>query len=78
MTKPILPSPPNDRVVLDGVKATPFGWPAASLDTATRQRQLSGRVRQNQVSTVPGDCQTTNHHAAAEQLRRVTTGTNLR
>jgi hypothetical protein len=35
---------PKDDVVLAGVKATPFGWPAASLDPdcGRRRKQLAG------------------------------------
>lgn len=61
----------NDSVLLaskcDGVladlKATPFGWPAASLDPGSGRRPSStcggtrqDRKRQNRVSTVSGDC----------------------
>ena len=48
--------------VLAGVKAKPFGWPTASLDpdSGRRPNAASGspaaRTKQNQVSTVSGDC----------------------
>lgn len=55
-----LPRTEHDPV-LAGVKATPFGWPAASLDPDCGRgpQAASGspaaRIRQNQVSTVSGD-----------------------
>jgi hypothetical protein len=50
-------------LVFAGLKATPSGWPAASLDPGSGRRQhaVSGsgperRIHKSQVSTVSGDC----------------------
>ena len=51
--------------VLAGVKAKPCGWPAASLDPDSgraSQRPSGSPVRQNQVSTVRGDCRYIDQH----------------
>jgi hypothetical protein len=51
----------RDHVLVD-VKAKPSGWPMASLDPDSGRgpRATSGmpahEIRQNQVSTVSGDC----------------------
>src|SRR4051812_48050835 len=63
------PLPATQRgTVLAGVKAKPFGWPAASLDPgcgrrpANRRRNRARRtgrgtkIRQSEVSTLLGDC----------------------
>jgi hypothetical protein len=52
----------DDGVVLAGLKATPYGWPTASLDPGSRRRgphPAEGQQHtnhKNQVSTVSGDC----------------------
>lgn len=64
MTIPSSPSRrQDDGSVLAGVKAEPSGWPPASPDTGSGRRpdRPYGRgparpIRQNQVSTVSGDC----------------------
>jgi hypothetical protein len=56
-----LPHTEHDHV-LAGVKAKPFGWPAASPDTGSGRgpQAASGSplhtIQQIQVSTVSGDC----------------------
>jgi len=56
-----LPHTEHDHV-LAGVKAKPFGWPAASPDPGSGRgpRTASGSPlhtnQQIQLSTVPGDC----------------------
>jgi putative transposase len=58
------PLPPAQHgAVLAGVKATPSGWPPASLDPGCGRRTpaatgspAQGEIRQIQVSTVSGDC----------------------
>ena len=64
------PLPATQRgTVLAGVKAKPFGWPAASLDPgcgrhpANRRRtgleeRPKTKIRQSEVSTLLGDCRT--------------------
>jgi hypothetical protein len=55
----------NDGSLLVGVKATPSGWPTASLDpdSGDRRRARSGARRvyepQKLVFTVSGDCRST-------------------
>jgi hypothetical protein len=60
----VLP-PAQQCAVLAGIKATPSGWPPASLDPGTGRRTPAATgstaeagIRQIQVSTVSGDCRT--------------------
>lgn len=70
-----LPRSQHDGV-LAGVKATPCGWPPASLDTSSGRRQfaVSGsgpprtEIHQFQVSTVSGDCRTSQSVAVSSEL----------
>jgi hypothetical protein len=56
-----IPRNQRDHVLVD-IKAKPSGWPMASLDPDSGRgpRATSGmpapEIRQNQVSTVSGDC----------------------
>ena len=63
----------EDGPVLAGVKATPSGWPAASLDPGSGRDPgaVSGSplhtIQQIQVSTLSGDCR--HHHSSGSPAR---------
>jgi hypothetical protein len=64
-----LPRIEHDHV-LTGVKAKPFGWPAASPDPGSGRGPMAAsgsplsKHPQTQVSTVSGDCHFTARHEA--------------
>jgi hypothetical protein len=71
MNTSVLPPLQHD-VVLAAVKATPSGWPPASLDPTCGRRPgaASGtkEIHQFQVSTVSGDCHTFSAAASHSRL----------
>ena len=63
MTTTVAPGPASMAAPFVSLKAMPFGWPPASLDTdsgrtpqATSGRPANNRNNKSQVSTVWGDC----------------------